>query len=85
MNSYFYNTISQLRLREEIVLYDRIIKFLPEDEKLVSDFLQLEYENESQNYPFDAPEFDSNAALWAAKTCLRQAAVPGHTVPPKPP
>ncbi len=67
MNTYFYNTICQLRSAEEIVLYDRVLNFAEEDEELVKKFLQIEYEMEQENYPFNAPEFNANAALWAAK------------------
>jgi hypothetical protein len=34
----------------------------------VADFLAQEYENESLNYPFEAPKFHRKAAVWAAKT-----------------
>lgn len=64
---HFYNTICGLRQREELILYDRIITFIPEDEKLVTDFLQIEYETECSNYPYTAPLFNAAAALWAAK------------------
>lgn len=50
------------------MLYNKVISFLPEDEKLVSDFLHIEYDNEKLYYPFEAPDFDEGAALWAAKT-----------------
>ncbi len=67
MTTYFYNTISQLRSAEEIVLYDRVLDFTEVDEELVKNFLLVEYEMEQENYPFVAPEYNANAALWAAK------------------
>lgn len=68
MKSLFYNTISQLRLNEEIILYDKIIAFTQEDELLVKQFLQIEYDTEKIHYPYTPPIFDDSAALWAAKT-----------------
>lgn len=56
-----------MRQQEELILYDRIISFVPEDEQLVTDFLAIEYEAESINYPGTAPAFNVVAALWAAK------------------
>lgn len=68
MPYHFYNTICGLRQQEELVLYDRMITFIPEDEQLVTEFLGIEYETENINYPFTAPPFNAAAALWAAKT-----------------
>jgi MoxR-vWA-beta-propeller ternary system domain bpX4 len=65
---HFYNTIYNLRQDEEIVLYDKVLNFLAENEQMVKDFLQIEYEVETLNYPFTAPKFDAAAALWGAKT-----------------
>ncbi|MGF2411349.1 hypothetical protein [Ferruginibacter sp.] len=68
MPYHFYNTISQLRQNEELVLYDRVLHFSEEDEQLVKDFLKIEYETESLNYPFTPPSCNAAAALWGAKT-----------------
>jgi hypothetical protein len=67
MNQYFYQTITQLRNKEEIILYDKLLNFENEDEIILAQFLEDEYEIECQNYPYIAPDFDKNAALWAAK------------------
>lgn len=67
-NHYFYDTIAQLRTNEVIILYDKVLDFTKEDETLVADFLQIEFEAESLNYPFLSPQFDASAALWGAKT-----------------
>jgi hypothetical protein len=67
MPHYFYETIYQLRTSEEIVLYDKFLDFNIEDEELVKEFLQIEFDIESENHPFSAPAYDSEAALWAAK------------------
>ena len=66
--THFYNTIFNLRQHEEIMLYDKMLRYSPEDDALVKDLLQIEYDTESSNYPFDAPPFNAGAALWAAKT-----------------
>lgn len=68
MSQYFYDAIYGLRQHEEIVLHDKLLQYIPEDEVLVQNFLQIEYDNESLNYPFSPPAFDAAAALWAAKT-----------------
>ncbi|MGG9962274.1 hypothetical protein [Ferruginibacter sp. SUN106] len=68
MPSHFYNTIFHLRHHEEIILYDRVLNFVPEDEALVKELLAIEYETEVLNYPFTPPPFNATAALWAAKT-----------------
>lgn len=51
-----------------MLLYNKLLKFTAEDDQLVKELLQIEYETESINYPFTAPAYDANAALWAAKT-----------------
>jgi hypothetical protein len=68
MSSHFYNTIANLRSSEDIILYDKLISYTPEDEQLVEQFLQLEYLNECYNYPFTPPAYNGDAAVWAAKT-----------------
>jgi hypothetical protein len=67
MNHFFYNTIFQLRSKEEMLLYDRVIEFSLEDEELVKNFLRKEFETESLNYPFNSSIYNAEAALWAAK------------------
>lgn len=67
-NHCFYDTIAQLRTKEEIILYDKVLDFSKEDEALVTKFLQREFDVESLDYPFFSPQFDSSAALWGAKT-----------------
>jgi MoxR-vWA-beta-propeller ternary system domain bpX4 len=65
---YFYDTITQLRTNEEIILYDKVIEFTNEDMDLVTDFLQIEFETEAMNYPFSSPQYNAEASLWGAKT-----------------
>ncbi|MFT3680425.1 MAG: hypothetical protein QM791_09150 [Ferruginibacter sp.] len=67
MPYHFYDTISGLRQQEELILYDRMIKFLPDDDQLVTDFLKIEYDAECIGYPYSAPPFNAAAALWSAK------------------
>ncbi|MCW3104325.1 MAG: hypothetical protein JWO09_2765 [Bacteroidetes bacterium] len=65
--SFFLDTIMQLRQTENILLHSRMIELSPEEEELVTEFLKREYETESLSYPFVAPAFNAPAALWAAK------------------
>jgi hypothetical protein len=67
MPHYFYETIYQLRANEEIILYDKLLYFKEDDELLVKEFLQIEFDVESENYPFSTPKYDAESALWAAK------------------
>lgn len=50
-----------------MMLYDKMLQYVPEDEALVKEFLRIEYDTESLNYPFVVPPFNADAALWAAK------------------
>lgn len=67
MHHYFYNTIYQLRTKEEIILYDKLFDIKEGDEALVKEFLQVEFNIESKNHPFSTPKYDAESALWAAK------------------
>ncbi len=65
---YFLQMIRQLRESEEVMLFQNVL-FAEKDEELeVINFLSEEYRKESTGYPNKAPEFDPEAALWAAKT-----------------
>ncbi len=66
--NYFLDTIRHLRSHEEIVIYDRYSPVLSEKEEAVADFLKQEYANESLEYPGEAPAFEANSAVWAART-----------------
>jgi len=64
----FFNMIQNLRQNEEIMLYGNILKFDELEVIEVIEFLRIEYEAESTDYPHVIPVFDDDAALWAAKT-----------------
>ena len=64
----FYDTICLLRANEEILLHTKIMDISAREEKLLLQFLENEYNKESLNYPFTAPVFNADAAMWAAKT-----------------
>ena len=66
--SYFLKSIQALRQQEEILLFENILDISESASLEVVEFLQLEYRLESLDYPFDVPQFDATAALWAAKT-----------------
>lgn len=50
------------------MLYYKMLQYIPEDEVLVEEFLEIEYDTERIGFPFQAPAFNKSAALWAAKT-----------------
>lgn len=61
-------TIYQLRTIEQAILYDTILSISKAEEEDTISFLIDEYEKEKLNYPFQPPDFEPKAALWAAKT-----------------
>lgn len=67
MPHYFYDTIYQLRTKEEIILYNKLLYFNEDDEALVKEFLKIEFDVESENHPFSTPKYHAESALWAAK------------------
>lgn len=68
MDNYFLLMVKMLRQNEEILLYANILTIDKSDSESVVDFLQNEYYNESLEYSYTAPDFNKDAALWAAKT-----------------
>lgn len=65
-NNHFLTVIQNLRQQEEIVLYGNILTIKEPEAKEVLEFLRKEYEQEALDYPYTAPAFDGDAALWAA-------------------
>ena len=63
----FLETISYLRQEEHLLIHDAILKTTKSEDEDILLFLEQDYENESLNYPFDPPKFNSKAALWASK------------------
>jgi hypothetical protein len=68
ISPYFLKMIQTLREKEEIMLYGNILKISETEAKEVVDFLKTEYQKESLEYAFTLPPYNSEAALWAAKT-----------------
>jgi MoxR-vWA-beta-propeller ternary system domain bpX4 len=63
----FLDTIFELRTQEALLLFSDNKKITEREELVVVDFLEEEYAKESTGYPFTAPAFQPDAALWAAK------------------
>lgn len=71
----FLQTISSLRMLEELIVFGKM-EIIPErDYKDVISFLEEEYLEESTGFPANAPSFDAEAALWGAKTIYAAAGV----------
>ena len=68
MNNYFLKMIQQLWEKEEIMLYGNIMSITDEEIGAVGAFLKKAYNREALDYPHQTPEFDYQAAQWAAKT-----------------
>jgi hypothetical protein len=73
LQNHFLNMIRELRLKEEIMLYNNLLTVSLDDTNAVTDFLKDEFEREALDYPHTAPSFDSNAAAWSAKTVYLSA------------
>lgn len=67
MTNLFLRMIINLR-KEEVMLYDNLLCIAPKEAEEVVYFLETEYQDERKSYPYKAPQFDAQAALWAAKT-----------------
>ncbi|MTH15537.1 hypothetical protein [Flavobacterium sp. LC2016-01] len=63
----FLDTIYHLRTIEQVILYDKLITIAQTEETEAALFLETEYEKEVLEYPGIAPNFNSGAALWAAR------------------
>jgi hypothetical protein len=68
MPNYFLQMLQQLRQHEEVMLYNNLLEVSETDANEALNFLAYEYRVEARNYPFLAPDFEPEAALWAAKT-----------------
>lgn len=68
VKSSFLDTIYHLRTIEQIILTDKLITISKGEENDTVSFLENEYERETLEYPGIASKFNSDAALWAAKT-----------------
>jgi hypothetical protein len=68
MPDYFLQMLQHLRHYEEVILYGNLLHVSEENETVVATYLKSEYENETLEYPFAVPDFDPDAAVWAAKT-----------------
>ncbi|GAA3519099.1 hypothetical protein GCM10022393_36580 [Aquimarina addita] len=60
--------IQDVRQRETVTLHANILKIDDASAEQVIDFLNQEYTQETLEYSGDAPPFDREAAIWAAKT-----------------
>lgn len=71
-------TIHHLRTSGQFVLYTNKPKVSSSELNDLADFLEQECENEVLNYPFEAPIFHKEAAVWAAKTIYYAAQFLAH-------
>ncbi|MGB0523597.1 MAG: hypothetical protein ACPGJS_11590 [Flammeovirgaceae bacterium] len=68
MQNYFLKMLHHLHRHEEVLIFTNQLNLTPFQQQEVITYLQLFYESESLNYPYEAPAFDADAALWAAHT-----------------
>lgn len=66
-NQPFLETLYHLRTVEHVIFYNKLTVISQKEEQEVIDFLHGEYEREAADYPFIAPAFSAEAALWGAK------------------
>ncbi|MEO8238993.1 MAG: hypothetical protein ABI793_01500 [Flavobacterium sp.] len=69
----FLDTIYHLRTIEQIILTDKLIIISNTEANETVSFLETEYERETLEYPGNAPKFNTEAALWGAKTVYSAA------------
>lgn len=62
-----------IRQQEKVLLYENLLAISVAEEEGAVAFLSKEYEAEKLGYPHNAPPFNSDAALWAAKLVYRTA------------
>lgn len=60
--------LQHLHQEEEVLIYSNKLHISTAQELEVVSYLKQFYETESLNYPHQAPQFDANAAIWAAQT-----------------
>jgi hypothetical protein len=72
---FLVNTIRHLRQQEEVLLFGNLFEIDEPDKQATVAFLREEYQTEALDYPFQAPEFDAEAALWAAQTVYTTAQI----------
>lgn len=69
----FLHSIQHLRQYEEVVLFGKLSSYSKEEQDAVVSFLEREYQHESLDYPQEVPEYNAQAALWAAQTVYTAA------------
>jgi hypothetical protein len=67
-NPYFFKMIQRLRAKEEVFLYGNLLEITEKEAEETISFLRIEYQKEYLEYPYSAPEYSAEGALWAAKT-----------------
>lgn len=66
-NTLFLQMIQLLREEEAVVLYGFALEIDDQEAEQVVEYLKSSFEVERLAYPYQVPEFDPEAALWAAK------------------
>jgi len=65
--NYLFHFIENIRKNQRVILYNNILEIDKDDLSETVSFLKNEYENEKLNYPYHAPNFDTDAAIYSAK------------------
>lgn len=66
--NYFLQTLQHLRYYEEVLLFNNLLQVTEGEQQEAIHYLAKEYCYEAFTYPFTAPPFDGEAAMWGAKT-----------------
>lgn len=69
----FIRVLRHLRLYEEVILYSNIPHVGQAELAEAVEFLRDEFKRESKGYQFAVPEFNPDAAIWAAMLIYRSA------------
>ncbi|HCC94784.1 MAG TPA: hypothetical protein DEQ26_10745, partial [Flavobacteriaceae bacterium] len=68
-------TLKTLRLEESLVFYTKEIRNLNFNTKEINLFLYNQYYEECLDYPYEAPEFNAEAAIWSAEIVYKIFAI----------
>lgn len=63
----FINMIKHLRGEEAVLLFGKYATSTDDERRALGQFLGEEYQRECIEYPFEVPEFNEAAAVWAAE------------------
>nr|WP_321245801.1 hypothetical protein [uncultured Psychroserpens sp.] len=65
--NFFLDSIAHLRAHGHLIISDDLLKTTKQEDEDIVLYLEQDFEKECLSFPFEAPRFNANAALWASK------------------